>query len=223
MTTTTAGGTPLYMAPELLDPNKFGKTNSRPTQPADMYAFGMVIYEVLTGFDPFYDKNYGTFQFVRPVLDGARPTKPDNAEKIGFGSGSWELVKECWKAKSTKRPTIERVLMHLARVSVPQILHPGNFRSPSIGHDQQLFLTDPQTILSQWRRLTSRDHQQIATLVDNKENRDIALEFRGKDAVTVISTIGKVSQPRCFISATATHGIHLSICPEGAEAKSTSR
>ena len=59
MTTVTTGGTRLCMAPELLAPEKFGKKNSRPTQPADMYAFGMVIYEVLTGRDPFYDQTYG--------------------------------------------------------------------------------------------------------------------------------------------------------------------
>ena len=46
MATTTAGSMPLYVDPELLDPEKFGKTNSRPTQPADMYALGMVMYEV---------------------------------------------------------------------------------------------------------------------------------------------------------------------------------
>jgi serine/threonine protein kinase len=72
MTTITAGGTPLYMAPELLDPEKFGKTNSRPTQPADMYAFGMVMYEVLTGFDPFYNQKFGTiYEFARHVIGGA--------------------------------------------------------------------------------------------------------------------------------------------------------
>lgn len=116
-TTTTAGGTPLYMAPELLNPEKFGKTNSRPTRPADVYALGMVIYEVLTGFDPFYDQEFGTIQLVCRVLDGARPTKPGEAEEIGFGSGTWELVNKCWRTKSAKRPTIERVLTHLARVS----------------------------------------------------------------------------------------------------------
>ena len=118
MTTTTGGGTPLYMAPELLNPGKFGKTSSRPTQPADIYAFGMVIYEVLTGFDPFYDQRFGTFQLLCCAVGGARPTKPENAEEIGFGSGTWELVKECWREKSAKRPTVERVLAHLAHVSV---------------------------------------------------------------------------------------------------------
>lgn len=117
MTTTTAGGSPLFMAPELLNPEKFGKTKIRPTQPADMYAFGMVIYEVLTGFDPFYDQQFGVFQLVRRVLDGARPTKPGNADEIGFGNGIWELVEKCWREKSMKRPTIDRALAHLALAS----------------------------------------------------------------------------------------------------------
>ena len=122
------------MAPELLNPEKFGKTNSRPTQSADVYAFGMVIYEVLTGFDPFYEQRLGTIQLVCRVLDGARPTKPGNAEEVGFGSGTWELVNKCWKTKSVKRPTVERVLAHLARVSGSLVV-PGDgspeFDSPS--------------------------------------------------------------------------------------------
>ncbi|KAF9646427.1 kinase-like protein, partial [Thelephora ganbajun] len=136
-TTITAGGTPRYMAPELLNPEKFGKTNSRPTKPADIYALGMVIYEVLTGLDPFYDQNPVVYQLAYRVVDGARPTKPSNTEEIGFGSGTWELVKECWKPRSTKRPTIEQVLAHLERVSVPssvpssQVLPPGNLRPSS--------------------------------------------------------------------------------------------
>jgi len=117
------------MAPELLNPEKFGKTNSRPTLPAHMYAFGMVIYEVLTGFDPFYDQKFGTIQLVCRVLDGARPTKPGNPGEIGFGNGTWELVNKCWKTKSARRPTIEPVLTHLGRVSGSSIVPVDALRS----------------------------------------------------------------------------------------------
>ena len=114
----TAGGTPPYMAPELLNPEKFGEKSSRPTKPADMYAFGMVIYEVLTGLDPFHHKkDIGVYSFAVLVVKGTRPTKPGNAEEVGLGKGTWELVRECWKAKSTKRPTIELALAHLAHAS----------------------------------------------------------------------------------------------------------
>ena len=42
----TSGGTTRWMSPELLDPDRFGITDYRPTKQSDCYAFGMVIYEV---------------------------------------------------------------------------------------------------------------------------------------------------------------------------------
>ena len=42
----TPGGTTRWMSPELLDPDRFGITDSRPTKQSDCYALGMVIYEV---------------------------------------------------------------------------------------------------------------------------------------------------------------------------------
>jgi len=126
------------MAPELLNPEKYGEKYSRPTKPADIYAFGMVIYEVLTGFDPFYDQNLGTLQLVCHVVDGLRPTKPSNAKDIGFGNGAWELVKECWKEKSKKRPPIGQVLVYLAGVATtidPTLTTPHNSVANSLKRD----------------------------------------------------------------------------------------
>jgi len=42
----TLGGTTRWMSPELLDPDRFGITEPRPTKQSDCYAFGMVMYEV---------------------------------------------------------------------------------------------------------------------------------------------------------------------------------
>jgi serine/threonine protein kinase len=42
----TAGGTTRWMSPELLDPDRFGITDYRPTKQSDCYALGMVVYEV---------------------------------------------------------------------------------------------------------------------------------------------------------------------------------
>ena len=105
------------MAPELLVPTDFGMSGDRPTQPADIYAFGMVIYEVLTGSQPFHEQKWKIFELTHNVVRGTRPAKPDHAEQIGFGGGTWELVEKCWNQESTKRPKIDGVLAHLARVA----------------------------------------------------------------------------------------------------------
>ena len=223
--TITAGGTPLYMAPELLNPDKYGEKNSRPTKPADIYAFGMVIYEVLTGSDPFYDQDIGTLQLVCRVVDGLRPTRPSNAEDIGFGSGTWGLVKECWREKSKKRPTVGRVLAYLAGVTTP-LAAVGPSRSrvdselgvPSPGHvrfqlppkDGRPDRLDPQTVLSQWRRLglldpRSNDYDELLkTLFDIESNRKLPTKFKDSDAGIVINIIDEVSLRDTFYRALST-------------------
>ena len=40
------GGTMTFMSPELLIPEEFGEDNAVPTPESDIYAFGMVIFQV---------------------------------------------------------------------------------------------------------------------------------------------------------------------------------
>ena len=123
------------------------------------------------------------------VLDGLRPTKPSNAKVIGFGSGTWELVKECWKEKSKKRPTIERVLAHLAGVTTSSTAVGPILKDPP----------DPQTVLLQWERLGSLDrrsrdyYELLGTLVDVEGNGAVAMEFTGGNAEIVMNIIDEVS------------------------------
>ena len=132
--TITAGGTPIYMAPELLVPAKFGSASSRPTKPADIYALGMVIFEVLSGCQPFYERKWDIFEVIYHVVGGERPAKPDNAEQVGFGDGVWELVEACWVEELTTRPTIDRVLSHLTRVAAASmVLDPTHEDFPEPG------------------------------------------------------------------------------------------
>jgi serine/threonine protein kinase len=44
---TVQGGTLTFMAPELLAPSHYNLTSSTPTQEADIYAFGLVILQVI--------------------------------------------------------------------------------------------------------------------------------------------------------------------------------
>jgi len=45
-----------FMSPELLVPERFGRSDAKPTPQADIYAFGLVIFQVREqdyGYQPF--------------------------------------------------------------------------------------------------------------------------------------------------------------------------
>ena len=92
--TTTASegsGTMRWMSPELLDPERFGSTNARPTKESDCYALGMVILEVLTGQAPFPCCN--TLTVMRKIVEGERPDRPQGREAMWFTDDLWGLLK----------------------------------------------------------------------------------------------------------------------------------
>ena len=63
-------GTLAYMAPEIINGNKFSVK-------ADVYAFGILMYEVLTGTRAFRNitskKEFNIFQFMKCISGGTRP------------------------------------------------------------------------------------------------------------------------------------------------------
>lgn len=120
-------GTWSHMAPELLFPRKFGLPDGRVSKQADIYAFGMVVYEVLTGHTPFAGEGRWFAEIIMRVVAGKRPSKPENAEGIGFGKGTWELVQRCWGEDRDTRPTVEVISNHFLRVArTSKIVPPGS-------------------------------------------------------------------------------------------------
>ncbi|KAF9785122.1 kinase-like domain-containing protein [Thelephora terrestris] len=104
------GGTLMFMSPELLMSER-GKT--RLTPQSDVYAFGLVIFQVLTGEAPFP----GLFGSVVPVLTGVRPKKPDNAPSIGLSDHLWAFVEKCWGGDVGLRPDVKEVVTRLRQTN----------------------------------------------------------------------------------------------------------
>ena len=121
------GGTTAFMSPELLVPSNFGMDNSLPTPEADIYAFGLVIFQVceqdwrhcgfsyfvqvLTGEFPF--RGIGQAQLGWSLLEGLRPDKPEDASSIGFSDSLWGFVQRCWDGDRQLRPNVAEVVTHL--------------------------------------------------------------------------------------------------------------
>lgn len=100
------GGTVRWMSPELIDPQRFGLENNRPTKHSDCYALGMVIYQTISGNLPFHQ--HGNFTVSLKVLQGERP--PRGAE---FTENLWKTLEMCWTSQPNNRPSIEGVLQCL--------------------------------------------------------------------------------------------------------------
>ena len=89
-----------WMAPETFNP-RVGNTCS------DIWSFGMVMYEILTSKDPYYECSM--FTVIAKVASGGTPNRPETIanDKI------WSLMKSCWTLKPSERPSIQEVIKRL--------------------------------------------------------------------------------------------------------------
>jgi len=120
----TQGGTARWMSPELIDPQRFGFENNRPTKKSDCYALGMVMYETISGRVPFH--RHGDLTVIVKVLAGERPPRG-----VGFTETLWETLELCWVSQPSNRPSIEYVQQCLERAS-------NSLESPSPGADGKM-------------------------------------------------------------------------------------
>ncbi|RIA98825.1 kinase-like domain-containing protein [Glomus cerebriforme] len=81
-----------YMAPEIFQGQKYAKAS-------DIYSFGMIMWEFMTGRRPFWDRNHD-IELIIEICDGLRPPIVTNAPE-----GYIDLMKECWHSDPNKRPT----------------------------------------------------------------------------------------------------------------------
>ena len=106
-----ADGVIPWMSPELLYPDKFGLKSNSPTAKSDLYALGMVVYEVLSGQAPF--ATYRDPEVVFMVLGGERPERPRGGTGELFTDEIWKLLELCWKERPADRPNLKLVLSAL--------------------------------------------------------------------------------------------------------------
>jgi serine/threonine protein kinase len=99
-------GTGFWRAPEIILAlqNRNITTNTF-TKMADVYSYAMTYYEVLTGCDPFEDRDWDDYSWV---LDGHKPELPDHV-----GPLTRELLTQCWDLDPLKRPTFENICEQL--------------------------------------------------------------------------------------------------------------
>ncbi|GBC02879.1 hypothetical protein RclHR1_04880004 [Rhizophagus clarus] len=86
-----------YIAPEVLQKEKY-------TKASDIYSFSMIMWELMTGRKPFWDRSHDTELIIEISCGGLRPPIVTNAPE-----GYIELMKECWHSDPNKRPTATEI------------------------------------------------------------------------------------------------------------------
>ena len=102
----TQVGTPMWMAPEVIMGEKY-------TEKADVYSFGIIIWEILTRLEPYEDKE--AMQIVVEVVNNQlRPTMPPGYDDCPL----LPLMRDCWAQDPQKRPTFKIVGERLQKISI---------------------------------------------------------------------------------------------------------
>ncbi|XP_074373215.1 RAF-like serine/threonine-protein kinase 20 isoform X1 [Apium graveolens] len=118
-------GTLPWMAPELLN-----GSSSLVSEKVDVFSFGIVLWELLTGEEPYQDLHYGAI-IGGIVSNSLRPPVPE------FCDPEWRsLMERCWSAEPSERPNFTEVANQLRTMAskVPQ----------KVQAQQQLSSTQPQ-------------------------------------------------------------------------------
>ena len=110
-----------HMAPELLNPSGFNLKDSNPTMNSDIYAFGVVTYQVsiicrtlaitinfiaqvTTGEQPFPGAKDGVV--IDSVVMGERPSRPSNTNEW-VSDDVWNFISQCWSPSWDGRPDLD--------------------------------------------------------------------------------------------------------------------
>ncbi|KAF5357113.1 hypothetical protein D9756_006791 [Leucocoprinus leucothites] len=108
MATSTAQGTTYrWAAPELIESD-----SAHSSKASDVWAFGCVCYETMTGKLPFYWLSH--MPTIRAILDGKHPGDIDDVGKAEGGNITVRrIVMDCWSKDPKHRPECKEIVIRL--------------------------------------------------------------------------------------------------------------
>lgn len=163
ITTTSEGrtkGTWRWMSPELFEPSHFGLSRVQLTKESDCYAFGMVIYEILSGKSPFEELKQ-SWLVPGAVISGSRPSIPEQAPS--GATELWNLAQECWCQHPRDRPSSPTILDRLDNFVRMEDVTPFASRNP---RPMQVSRKPTDTTI-EWQPLLTEDLPKAPPQIDS--------------------------------------------------------
>ncbi|RHZ89404.1 hypothetical protein Glove_15g2 [Diversispora epigaea] len=98
-----------YIAPEVLSGDE------EYTKAADVYSFGIIAYEIVTGFPPYPDIPHDK-DLAMKICNGLRPKIPFHTPKL-----ITRMIMRCWDARVTYRPTFKELYDELNKYYIDYV------------------------------------------------------------------------------------------------------
>ncbi|CAN1172212.1 Serine/threonine-protein kinase CTR1 [Linum perenne] len=118
-------GTLPWMAPELLN-----GSSSLVSEKVDVFSFGIVLWELLTGEEPYSDLHYGAI-IGGIVSNTLRPAVPESCDL------EWKsLMERCWASEPSERPSFTEVANELRAMASKMQSPKGHTQSHQLSHAQ---------------------------------------------------------------------------------------
>ncbi|KAG8896866.1 hypothetical protein FRB99_008607 [Tulasnella sp. 403] len=111
VTTGNNGGTSRYWSPELFSPG------NRPTLESDIWAWGCLLLEIVTGRAPYNDEPLEC-RVIHQITKNIPPAPVDALECPSHVRG---LLAECWRTAPDARPSMQRALASLSAGNLHQL------------------------------------------------------------------------------------------------------
>ncbi|KAL5522144.1 hypothetical protein ACEPAF_2001 [Sanghuangporus sanghuang] len=101
-----------WLAPELLDVDRFGKELHKLTTKSDVYAFSCIF----TGEIPYFGLHEAAV-FIAVAVRDKRPSRPgQSATEKGLTDDVWSIMQDCWKTWPNERPDMLSVVSQFEEV-----------------------------------------------------------------------------------------------------------